>query len=371
MNPVVTNTLEDNEMYMFTLSGVNVCFANAIRRTILTDIPTVAFYTENYKDNDCKFDINSTRLHNEILKQRLSCIPVHVGFKDHDILPKNYVMELDVFNDTDQMIIVTTEHFKIRNKTTNAYLTETETKRLFPPNPVTQMYIDFARVRPKISDTIPGEHLKCTTEFSIRTARESSMFNVVSKCTYFNTLDNAKAKHAWDERAQALIAEGREAEDIQFEKRNFELLDAQRHYLANSFDFIIQTVGVYENKEIVEKAIVILHDKLVQYVELLDADGVNILTSETTMENCFDVVLENEDYTIGKILEFIVYEKYYMGDKSVSFCGFKVFHPHNTSGTLRIAYVAKMDKSQIAQQLRGVCVDATEVFKKLVKYFSK
>ena len=28
--------------------------------------------------------------------------------------------------------------------------------------------------------------------------------------------------------------------------------------------------------------------------------------------DCIDIILENEDYTIGKVLELILYEKYYM-----------------------------------------------------------
>jgi len=371
MNPSISNPLEERETYSFTLSGINVSFANALRRTILTDIPTVAFHTENYKDNDCKVAVNTTRLHNEILKQRLSCIPVHMGIDELDILPGNYVMELDVLNETEQMIIITSHDFKIRNKSNNNYLTQEEVRKIFPPHPLTQMYIDFARVRPKISDSIPGEQLKLTAEFSVRTARENSMFNVVSKCAYSNTIDIEKVKQVWDEREQVLRADKTPIEDIEYEKRNFYLLDAQRQFVPDSFDFVIQTVGVYENKQIVEKATKVLHDKLVNFVTLLDNDAVPIQVSETTMENCYDVVLENEDYTLGKILEYVFYNNLYIKEKTLSFCGFKVFHPHNTSGTLRIAYTNKTDKGLITQHLRDACVEAVEVFSKLANFFAK
>lgn len=371
MNPAISNPLEEKDSYAFTLSGINVSFANAIRRTILTDIPIVGFYTENYKDNDCKITVNTTRLHNEILKQRLSCIPVHIGIDELDILPGNYIMEMDVLNDTEQMIVITSHDFKIRNKTNNNYLTSEEVRKIFPPNPMTQMYIDFARVRPKISDTIPGEQLTLTAEFSIRTARENSMFNVVSKCAYSNTIDVEKVKQVWDEREQFLRSEQTSVEEIEFDKKNFYLLDAQRHYLPDSFDFVIQTIGVYENKQIVEKAAKVLHDKVVNFVTLLDNDSVPIQLSETTMENCYDVILENEDYTLGKVLEYVLYEKYYIQEKSLSFCGFKVFHPHNTSGTLRLAYNNKNDKLMVAQHLRDACVEAIQVFLKIAKFFSK
>ena len=72
MNPQIANVSEEGDVYKFTLSGLNVSLANALRRTILADIKTLAFYTENYKDGECTIQVNTSRLHNEILKHRLS-----------------------------------------------------------------------------------------------------------------------------------------------------------------------------------------------------------------------------------------------------------------------------------------------------------
>ena len=91
MNPKIDNISDKGNTLQFTLSGVNVSLANAIRRTILSDIPTLTFFTETYNDNQCKIEINTSRLHNEILKQRISCIPIHMT--ELDILPGNYFLE--------------------------------------------------------------------------------------------------------------------------------------------------------------------------------------------------------------------------------------------------------------------------------------
>lgn len=37
-------------------------------------------------------------------------------------------------------------------------------------------------------------------------------------------------------------------------QKNWELIDAERIFLPNSFDFIIETVGVYTNAQLVTKA---------------------------------------------------------------------------------------------------------------------
>ena len=369
MNPQISNISEVGDVYQFTISNLNVSLANAIRRTILSDIPTLVFYTETYNDNQCNILINNTRLHNEILKQRLSCIPIHE--KDLNILPGTYILDLDIKNETDNMIIVTTEHFRIRNKTNGNYLTKDETRRIFPPNPKTQQFIDFARIRPKISDNIPGEHIKLTAEFSVHTAKDNSMFNVVSKCAYGNTPDMKKIDEVWEEHANKLSSEKLSEEEIEFEKKNFYLLDAQRHFISDSFDFVVQTLGVFESHEIVQKSCKILHDKLITMIQLIDSDGIPINNSETTMDYCFDIILENEDYTIGKVLEYILYDKYYVNEKILTYCGFKKFHPHNLDSTIRVAYSKNADKRTVAQHLRFACIDAGSVFKKIHDMFGR
>lgn len=366
-SPTLTEIYTEVNALKFTLGNVNVSLANAIRRTILSDIPTVGFYTELYKNNQCLIEINTTRLHNEILKHRLSCIPIHM--KQLDMLPGNYNMELDVENHTENMIIVTSEDFKIRNKTTDNYLTDAETKKIFPPNKISGMYIDFARLRPKISDTIPGEQLKLTCEFSVHTAKENSVYNTVSKCTYSNKIDEIKKNEVWDQEEQKLRSENTPDEDIAFQKKNFNLLDAQRHFVPDVFEFTVESVGVYENIEIVKKACSVLEERLDDIIQSIDSNTIPINISETTMDNCYDIILENEDYTLGKVLEYILYERYYVKEKTLTFCGFKIFHPHDTSGTIRVAYSMNVDRGIVGQYLRTACVEAKDFFVKVNNMF--
>lgn len=373
MNPMLSNISEEGDLYKFTLSTINVSLANAIRRTILSDIPILAFYTETYADNECTIHVNTTRLHNEILKHRLSCIPIYEPVdsrqKSLTLLQGTHILELDMQNDTDSMMIVTTEHFRIRNKTSGKYLTQDETRRIFPANKLTNMFIDFARLRPKIGDSIPGEQLKLTAEFSIHTAKENSMFNVVSKCSYGNTIDIKRVNEVWEAQNDKLISEQTPADDIAFQKKNFYVLDAQRHFLPDSFDFVVQTIGVYDNKDIVKRACIAIITKITNFIQDIDADSVPILNSETTMDFCYDITLENEDYTLGKILEYILYENYYVKEKIFSYCGFKKFHPHFNDSIIRVAYLQKSDKRMVAQHLKNACVEANAVFNKVFDMF--
>lgn len=367
MKSQISNISEENDVYRFTLSSINVSIANAIRRIILTEIPTVCFITENEAENKSIFYENTSRLHNEILKQRLACIPVFDTSIER--LPDKYLLEVDVVNNTDNILYVTTEDFKIRNKETGEYMSEEETRLVFPADPLTNRFIDFVRLRPKITDMIPGEKIKLTCEFSVNNAKNNSCYNVVSKCSYQNTPNLEKIKSMWEEQHNKLLAEDMPQNEIEFHKRNFMLLDSQRHYVENSFDFIVQTLGIYTNVDIVKKACAILQNKFIDYINLVDADSIPIRTSETTVEHSFDIELEQEDYTVGKIIEYILYDSYYMNEKILTFCGFKKMHPHDDFSYVRIAFVEKTDKNMVRQLLKNVFQDIADLMRDIHRKF--
>ena len=62
MEPAISNISVEEDLFKFTLSGLNVSLANALRRTILNDIPITVIHTETYKDNQCNIEINNTTI---------------------------------------------------------------------------------------------------------------------------------------------------------------------------------------------------------------------------------------------------------------------------------------------------------------------
>ena len=335
--PVISNIMEENDALKFTLSETNVSFANAIRRTILSDLDICCILSENHATNMVNIEVNTGRLHNEILKHRLSCIPVHSGavtMEDMQKFCQEHILEIDCHNDSEVLHFVTTEDFHIKNKLTGKWV---DSKLIFPPNKITNDYIDFSRLRPKISDSIPGESLKLTAEFSISNALHNSMYNVVSKCSYSNSIDIKKAEKKWEELHLDFKSKKLSNDEIIFEKRNFNFLDAHRHFIENSFDFVIQSIGIFENRQILSLACDKLIFKFNYIIHLIENNQLSILTSESAVNFSFDIILNDEDYTIGKILEFILYTHFFL-NKKLSFCGFKKFHPHDTKSTIRIAF---------------------------------
>lgn len=367
---------ETDDIFKFTLAGLNVSLANALRRTIQDDIPAYVFDI-----NKCKIDINTGRIHNEILKHRLQCIPIHSKVDvddwlaeraDHNIFEK-YEMELDVQNDGEQTMYVTTADFKIKNKATGRLLTAAEMERLFPKDQITNSNIIFARLRPKISDGIPGEHLKLSCEFMISNAADNSAFTVVCCSAYGNTIDTEAADKAWDSAENRLRedatkrGESVDPTEIAFQKKNFQILDRQRHYVKDSFDFNVESIGVYETRVLCKMACSILVYQFEKLAEEIESRDDLIHNSETAMDNCFDFTLEHGDYTIGKVLEYSLYEKKFVakgGKSTIQFCGFKKMHPHDDHSIIRVSYLEKeAEKSWFKNDLKDSCADAVAIFK--------
>ena len=372
MNQIIPNVeliRIDNDLVSFTLSGVNVSLANAVRRTLLSDVPTVVFRTTPHEENRCTIIPNTSRLNNEIIKQRLSCIPIHIK-NEEDFPLNNYLMEVNIENTTDNIMYVTTENFVIKDLATGKELPQDRVREIFPPDDVTGYFIDFVRLRPRISNEIPGEKLHLTCKFDIGTAKEDGMFNVVSTCSYGFTIDTSLQEAELAKRMQTWKDEGKTEEQVNFDAENWRLLEGKRIFRKDSFDFVLQSVGVYSNDELLNMACKIIVQRLEDLDTIIEKDELEIKNSESTIANCFDIVLENEDYTIGKIIEYYLYSKFYETN-NLTFCGFKKMHPHDTFSIIRIAYSDPVEKSTVKGNLKECIADAIEVYNKMKRDFLK
>jgi DNA-directed RNA polymerase alpha subunit len=365
MKPINIVDAEDKRVntYKFTLSGVNVSLANALRRTIMSDINTVVFNTTNYENSsrNCVIHENTSRLNNEIIKQRLSCVPIYIDDLSESgeglDIDKHY-MKLEVENTTESTIFVTTADFNIINAETNQPINKTRRDRFFPPNEITGQHIDFLRLRPRVG-IIPAEKIHLTCRFSIANAKQDGMFNVVSTCSYGFTVD---------EDQQGELLKGKRIEwaeagkDVAFEEANWKLLDGLRVTLPDSFDFTIETVGVFTPNELMIKACNIINRKLDEFVNSIPELKLNELTNQNTISNCYDVILEDDDYTKGKVIEYMMFSRYYEGTEVLSFCGYKKMHPHDPHSILRLAFKEKTEVTVIQEYLRLAAISAIDVF---------
>ena len=370
--PRIVSKTDENGQLKFTIDKINVSLANGLRRTILSDIPTLVFRTTPHAESKSSITVNTSRIHNQILNQRLSCIPIHIV--DDTFEFKQYQMEVAVSADGGEIRYVTTKDFKLKNKVTGKYLTDVKVHEIFPPNPITGDFIEFARLLPKMTEYGEGEQLAMTCDLDIGTAREDGAFNVVSTCAYQMTMDAAKVDEAWRVKEAELVKEGIAtvgSEEMKAQRKNWSLLDAQRYTKEDSFDFVIETVGVFTNAEIVHKAAQIMINKCTKFIRDIESGENHIIPTVSTIQNGFDIELKGEDYTLGKVLEFFLHDKHYAEDQTVTYCAFRKIHPHNPDSMIRVGFAETVgvDEGIVAEYITTCARDAIVVFEHIRDQF--
>lgn len=361
MEPVIAKISEKDNILSFTLSGVNVSIANGLRR-IASEIPAVIFRTTPHEANKATFEINTTRMNNELLKQRLSCIPIYAPA---DFPIDDYILVVDKQNKSNTIEYVTSADFEVVDVKTGQKNSQLSA-RLFPPNKITGDHPELARLLPRVSENIEGERLALKCKFDLGTAKEDSSFSVTSTCAYANTLDQVKIKSVWTEKKTEL-SKTLNAEELAFAEKDWLLLDAKRIFLPDSFDFMIESVGPYTNMEIMDKSAKLMIDKLQRLQDTIQGDPTIIMPSETTIPNSFDITLKNEDYTLGKVIEFILYAKHY--DETLTYCGFRKPHPHIDESIIRLGFKNPADKVMVTTYIVNAAVDAVRIYEKIGKTF--
>ena len=354
MEPQISN-LVDDQYLRFRIEGVNVSIANSLRRIIISDIPCIVFRSTPHDQSRVNFEANTTRMNNELLKQRISCIPIHIT--DTAFPHEDYIAEINMTNDGDKVIYATTGDFKLKNTKTDTY--SDAVGAMFPPNPLTGDHIDIARLR-------PGEQLKFTAGFDIGKAKEDGAFNVACTCSYAFAQDPEAAMQGWLDKSQSIDGT---KEEVEATKRDWMLLEAKRYTLPDTYDFVVETVGQFGNRELIYKACHVMLGKLKRFEETLQTKGDVVNKSNSTIPHCFDITLDGEDHTLGKVIEFVIYAKHYAGDKTVSFCGFRKPHPHIDSSVFRIAFTTPKETFDVSTVLVGAIQDVMPVYESIGAVF--
>jgi DNA-directed RNA polymerase subunit L len=322
---------ESHGTMTFQLSEVDKSFANAIRRTIIGNIPIPVF-----KAKDCVIHTNTTRFTNEIIKSRIACLPIH-----QTNFTQSFTLEYNKKNEEDHTIYLTTEGFKRADLFKPTVLQGFDGKE--------SRYPDWLRLR-------TGEEISFTATSSAGTANECGAYNVAGTCSYGFTQDKHASEVAF-----------REQERVP--KADWDLLDGRRYVVPNSFEFVLESI-VIENR-----VLLLVASDILQLQFNHCKDSMTIHTASTTMEDCYEVHISGDytingvtielggDYTIGKMLEYEIYQKFKEG--TVSYVSFYKKHPHDTIGILKIA-----SRGASEENIRTMVKDACEHCIATCKQFS-
>jgi len=350
----------------FELANIHSSTANAIRRLMISTVKTVGFRTEPYTACDLKVIANDTPLHNQFILHRIAMVPIHIP-KPEAFDVDNYLFIINLSNNTNSTINITTGDFQIKEISTNRMLSKNDVEKFFPKDPITGDYILLNILKPKHYNTPNNLVSKATvdemnkefsklntgedvTQFhvegkaSISNGSENGHYSPVACASYINTVDPDKADFGLKEyiTKQNTIAKEKSIVAMTNEKmkRRFDLTERARFFYTNDkdepnvFTFKIETVGIIPPLIIFYRAIDILKNKITDFVNNLVKKNENIITIKTSgqLGGGYDIIVKNEDDTLGNIIQShlcLMYSDYSLPKEKqkLKYIGYKKPHP--------------------------------------------
>jgi len=351
-----SNIIVKNNSLTFDIDNIDKSLVNAIRRIAISEIPTIAFKTEPITENDIHIIVNKSSLHNEFLSHRIGMTPIHIHENDIDTYEynSNYTFILDINNNTDEIIEVTTEDFKIK-KLNGLYLSKTEVKKIFPPDRITGDYMIITRLKPDITGNKQGERIHIEAKAIKETGLKNARWSPVETCSYNFKRDKREGMEQYKIEIAKIndikktnnmpILSKKEEEEI---LRQYEIHNFDRYYMKdnfgepNSFEFRLISINL-SPIYIIHKAMTILIERLhfikneleneeSKIIEIVDCDNKNI-------RKCVDIIIKNESHTLGNLLQSYIniYSNNYNSTMvQVDMVGYKCPHPLEKKLILRI-----------------------------------
>lgn len=307
--------LDPRKMTM-RVTDCDVALMIALRRTVMSKVPTVAMAFDSYDPElqDIEIVKNTGCFHNEWIAHRLSLIPMFFDRTEIETFdPDRYVFELSATVTGRKNVDVTTADITVY---VDGKQDDDLAKRLFPTDPVTGDHILITRLRwspDLVQETL---HVRCKARLG--TGSQHARWSPVSKCVYVMTIDEEAAAFARSRLDAASV-------------RVFDSLERQRHVLTdargnpNTFDFYVETECGLTPVDVIDMAFGILANKC-------DAIADGNFQSEEAGDMTI-VHLPNEDKTIAAFLQAMLYE---MHKDRIDFVGYCQSHPLHDSVMMKV-----------------------------------
>ena len=386
--------ISSEEELIFTISGtqkygLDKSIINGIRRTLLTDIPTIAFKTDDHlSEKDIEIVSNTTSLHNEMLLQRISLIPIYLNPDDY---MKNYLFELKVTHtDKKPFQFVTTNDMNIypllpdiqkridnldlededndfeeldnllnsnnpANYDMNNPLNQSNKDKILRPFKFRgkKNYILISELKNTNSEDLKQEiHLFGSPSVSI--GKENSRFQSVSCATSSFLKDEDLIETIFKERLE--LQNITDKDEIEVFRKRFMLSESEKYYHRDfenepyRYNFKIKSCHYFNSSDLFKRAITILIDKMknlkLSFIKLLQ-QGETSISSLKVNDFTYHYIINDEGHTLGNIIQSHIARRC-INDKSIlKLCGYKKSHPLEESIKL---YVSVNPKHKIMKE---------------------
>ena len=278
---------------------------NALRRVIIAELDCVGI-PDTYKENGDNtpgvfIKENTGRLHNEIIRHRLSMLPIKISLPE--IQEYDYKFTLNAENTSSSTLNVYSSDIKIFKKKKRLEPLEyhkllesqsedekldiekilkweeidgshTSRKGIIP----TDTILDSSEITKKVSTKkasilitrlFRGESLTAEMFPTVSYAHEFAGFSPISKCTYMHKIDDkkkdAKWKHIMDVTKEQIQDKDELEKKIEILKKQFENHGKYLCKNENDFHFILETIGTYSCSDIIKMGI----EKIISKLEFI------------------------------------------------------------------------------------------------------
>jgi DNA-directed RNA polymerase subunit L len=337
----------NNNKLTFEIKNIDVSILNSIRRIILSEIPNVAFEFEPYNIDNQKIiiDKNTCPLHNEIIQQRLSMIPLNFTTDEIiDFETDKYNFVLEKKNKTDSIIDITTEHIEIFDDKNKKY-DDKFIRKIFPPNKTTKDFILITKLKPNIINKENGNEISIKMKATKDIAKNYSGFGYVSQCSYFNIIDEKQANTVLEKKIQDGKLKGLNKEEIVELEQNFETLEKHRIFKKNEYDepshfeFTVESECRVKPGYLFYKAIDIIDEKLNLLIKNIYDDNIRFEKVENS-KNMYNLSIDNETHTLGNLIQSLLFNNFIRENdkKDINYIGYNCPHPLENIMIIKIQF---------------------------------
>lgn len=362
-------TFDGDKRMTFTINDVHVAVVNAVRRCIISHVPTVAFdynpmsSAQQLPQTGILIRSNASPLHNEMLGHRISIVPICVDERQL----KQYMQDSSLFkfaiktkNMTSGIRLVTTKDISVYDKH-GAPVPPEVRDRLFPANDFTGDHILLTKLNPGIYDGGNGGELDIECVASVGTESKHSRWCPVSVCYFVNKVDRRAADEAFSKKGLP-----------ETHRPQFDALEALRHYHknkygeANAFEFRLESECglrapflVYQGFKIVKERVATIRRAIesrdtskvaiASTAEIAEAKNDPTLKSKSTTHSqraedatgMYNIIVSHEDHTCGNLVQALIYDKNFRqtdpSNAEITYIGYHQPHPLEHCIVFRVA----------------------------------
>jgi DNA-directed RNA polymerase subunit L len=198
------NKVDEGAVVSFSVSGVDLCVVNSLRRAIIACVETAAFDTTVATTAGTAGDAGGVRvlentsvMHNEMLALRVSLVPLCLTPNElENFVPGDYQCKLAVCNTGNEVLDVVSGDFVVRDAS-GASIPTARLKRLFPVDARSGDSVLLTVLRPNIMCGGVGEAVHITATARRGSGREHARWSPVCSC-YFRYKESVVAEEEED-----------------------------------------------------------------------------------------------------------------------------------------------------------------------------